>query len=509
MSFTNFLINGINVADNSYNRFNHSFPQDKATVLSPTYEYKGAITRSEDSGNVFKRTLDNAVQVTTVTNHTRDAKLNFWDKRSFQSLILGIGGTALGIAGTAAAALTASAATPIASVAVAVGGIALAILSFNRRHQANEQYKAWQDPIAKYQELRAKTLSGGFYHVYSHKLKNSLIHPQECRELYIDWAKTTMPKYQKLGVKNGYATPVTEDIKEFFKSNPLDADIVKYAFENVARPPEFVGRLSSFYTDLKIDYSGVRNKATVSKNKLYSEKQHLINKNESQRQAWLAPAKISRNMMISNAKNEKSRQTQTQKLIFRNTIEQINRRFSNQRITQVTQNEKNQAIAAAKRNYDNKSIVSRARQDYRSKCIKYQCLYEIAAAPINLHFNNNDQKIKEWANYEIQKVNKKENRQINSFAGDVEGIAKAYVNASHYERIQTNRDDREHLYPQLPTFYNYQEAYRMPSANDSRYNAVDMNQFYGHIYQQPVPSVLPSAPQQEDESDHEFPLYGN
>ncbi len=496
MSFTAYLREGVSVANNFHNRFNSTYQQDQAIAIHASHQYKGTVTHSEQKAQVSKRVLDQAVEVLTVTDDIRNPQLQFWTQRSVQSLRVGVSGLVVatsGVAGVAAAKTclvgTAAVAGPVAAGAVVILGIALAILGFYRKSQANEQFEAWKDPLATYQAQRQRSGTLGFSYVFSHHLKNTIVHPEECRQLWNEWSDYLMPLYQDIQVGKANSAETVKRVKDFFESNPLDADAMEYAFANLAPAPQNIQDLAKFYQEMKLAYSDVRARAQIERNKIAQEEKKLLQRNEANRDAWLAPAKAVRDLMKQDALQKKENDVKALKVQLNQNLQSIKDQCIVKKLNSQTRDE---LIAAAQQAYNNHPIVIKANQEYEAKCRKYQLLYEVASAPINLTFDNKKRDINDWAQRQTQKVNKQENKQISYFVQDVQGVAKAYVNTTAYNRAQAVKDPQDLLYPQLDGLYiDLNTAYTIPPAYDPALQASDVNQFYQQIYVQQVPSAPP------------------
>lgn len=494
MGFAAYLREGVEIANNAFNRFDGIYQQDQAKAIQASHQYQGTVTHQEIQGQVSKRIVDNAVEVLTVTDDIRAPKLDFWNQRSVQSLGLGISGlgfTAGGAAGAAAAKTfivggTAAVATPVAGVAVAVLGVAIAILGFYRYSQANEQYVAWQDPMAAHRAQRQRTDIEGFSYVFSHQLKGRLIHPEECRQLWFNWCDRDMPNYQQVNPERCYSPETVKQIKQFFKHNPLDVAAMEYAFTGVAPAPLNIQSLSTFFNQVKSAYSDVRAKAERERTKIDVERRRLIRQNEANREAWLAPAKLVRDSMNDEAYQRKLSQVKPYAATRDQKLHEIKQRFAKQ---EINLEEKNQQEAQAERIYTSHPAVIQAEEEYRSKSRKYQLLYDIASAPINAKFDGKGREIEAWAARQTDKVNRREDKQISHFARDVQGIAHAYVNAANYNRGQDELEAQEQLYPKLDLFNDLNQAYVLPQ--NPGVNAVELGQFMDQIYKQPTPSAPP------------------
>lgn len=494
MSFIAYLKQGIQVGDNSYNRFNSIYPQDRAIALRASHQYEGKVTSQETRDQLSERILDQAIEVFTVTDEVRAPKLDFWKRRSVQSFRLGISGLGLTVGGTGSAiaaysllAGTLAVAIPVAGGALAVTGVALAILGFYRSSQAEDQSQAWTDPLVAYQAHRQKALLVGFPHVLAHHLKGSLVHPEESLQLWREWSYREMSSYQQMPVESFPSSEVIGRIKKFFQNNPLAAEAMHYAFDGVASVPQNIQDLSRFYEQMKASYSNVRAEAAKARRKIEEERGQLIRQNEANRQAWLAPAQLVRESMKSEAHQQKWRAIQPFKNDLDRIITDINRRFSK---GELDVQQKNNEMAKAQHNYHHHPIVRAAEQEYQAKCRKYELLYQLAAAPIHLKFDHDKRKIENWAENEIRKINEKENKEIGYFAKDVQGVAQAFVDRTNYNRMQEQMMQQEGLYPHLEPFTDWNTAYPRPAFNPEL-TEVELNQFYSQIYQQRLPSAPP------------------
>jgi hypothetical protein len=493
MSFITYIKEGIGLANHAYDRFNPIYTQDQAKAITASYEYNGNVTASEITDTQSRRVLDKAIEIISVSDQMRAPKIAFWEKRSAQSLKLGIAAVGLSFAGTAAGiaagtllAETVAIVAVVAAVAVVVAGVALTILSLYRRSQANGQYAAWQDPLQGYQVQRRQTQFRGFSHVFENGLKGTLIHPEENRQLWINWSNSFMPLYQQIRGEHSQFPDSINKIKQFFQNNPLDAAAMKYAFEGVEPAPENIQDLSVFYNQMKSAYSFVRDEAEKARNKIKGEKRELIRNNESQREAWLAPAKFVKEMMVEQARNEKSMVTKPFEVALDNSLAEIHRRFARK---EISLEEKNKLNSIARNDYHHHHLIIKSEHEYQMKVRKYQLLYELATAPINLKFDHNNNKIEKWAQKEIKKIYKKEDQKISHFAHDVQGVAQSYINMTTYNKRQEEKEQQERLYPDLELFTNLNEAYVRPPAYNPELSASEVTHFFNQISLQPQPSA--------------------
>jgi hypothetical protein len=498
MGFISYLREGVNIANQEHRRCNPIYQKDQAQVIGrATYQYDGKITSQEKNDRVYKCILDGTVEVLTVTNEVRSRQLDFWKQYKVYSLNFGISGLVLAAAGTISGIATKTllvgslvVPTPVIGAAIAVVGVAFAILGFHRRKQAHKQYLAWQDPLPAYQAQRRQAGEIGFSHVFSHQLKGTLIHPNECHQLWEIWSQHTMSSYQGISVSHRYSPEVVPSIKKFFNSNPLDSQAIAYAFNNVKPVPQHIQDLSQFYQDVKRSYSDVRAKATSIKEEIRSEEAQLINKNEIERAVWLAPAQFVRDLWKQKAKDR-----QLEKIrLYHNAYQQQLYHIGHRRISSQ---EKREAENKAYHDYNQQPAVQEANREYDLECNRYDILYNIAVTPIHNKFNHNRGRIKNWADWQVRRINQQEDQQISDFAQDVREIAQAYRNVSVYNRSQEQMSRQERLYPDLnfvKSFTNLNEAYSQPqpAPQPAAYSYEELNLFYHEIHQyKPKPSAPP------------------
>jgi hypothetical protein len=446
MGIFSYLIHGVDLASNTYNRLSSAYPRDEIRPIAASHDYQGVVTNQETLDTTSKRILDFAVEIISVNDETRTLMIKFWKTRSAQCLGLGIGGTGLAVAGFVGAVVAGimlsgtvglAVGVSLSLVAAAIASIVLSILGFHRMDQADKQRQAWQDPLPAYQAQRQKTQTEGFSHAFYNDLKGTLIHSEECHQLWVDWSNDEMFLYQQIQPDQNHTPDVLGKINRFFSHNPLDSDVMDYVFEGNRQPPKHIQDLRKTYQQIKASYSNIRS-ATQNKRGLFSgKKERLLSENEAKRAASLAPAVLFRDGMIAEANHQQTKEIRNIQNTYHQTLDQINQRFPNGSVSCEELVEKRKQIAEAEKAYGNNPIVFNANRDCRMKCDQAQLTYDSVAKPVNLNFDNLKRQIEEWAAGQIQKVNEGEDDQVSHFAKDVQGLAEAFVDEKVYIPSQT------------------------------------------------------------------------
>ena len=522
MSLISYLRYGVDVDNSRYNRFNIDYAQDKAEAIMPTNCYKGTVSLQSHNANQAKQLLDQAVMITTVSDNIRGPVLHFWQKRSVQSLKLGIAGIALMIGSGVAAAAHCVTTLPINAetlpndaealsidvealpidegtlhlaaigiVAVIITSLCVTILSFYRKKQADNQYNAWQNPLNTYQNQRRQVGNEGFVYAYSNNLNGKIVHPKECNKLWMDWSNTFMKFYQDIQSQS------VQRIKDFFKMNPLQNKVMNYAHTN-SMIPSYVTTLNRLYLQLEQSFNNLLTNTAEAINKINEKKSQLIQNNENQRNIWLAPAKAVRNYKIKKANEELENSIQSLKSRRDSQLESIKEN------RELTKEQKAQAVIRVSKGYEDDPIVKEASRKCESTINDYNSLYTLATLPIELKFDNNKQKFVDDASRLIKRQQEIGNQQIGGYAINIRNIAQAFIKRRDYDGIQEQQSPVEYFNEEQPPSYSsLQEAYgEPPSYNEAMGMGIDqaaLNNFYRAIHEQP----LPSAPAYEELHDYE------
>jgi hypothetical protein len=446
MGIFSYLIHGVDLASNTYNRLSPVYPLDEIRPIAASHDYQGIVTSEETLDTTSKRVLDFAIEIISVSDEPRTLMIKFWKTRSAQCLGLGIGGMGLAVAGFVGAVVAGimlsgtlglAVGVSLSLVAAAIASIVLSILGFHRMDQADKQRQAWQDPLPAYQAQRQKTQTEGFSHVFYENLKGTLIHSEECQQLWVDWSNQEMGLYQQIQLDQSHSPDVLGKINRFFSHNPLDSDVMDYVFEENRQPPKHIQDLRKTYQQIKASYSNIRSATQNKKSLFYQEKERLLSENETKREASLAPALLFKNQTLAETSHQHTEEIREIQNTLQQTLDQINQRFPYGRVSCEELVEKRKQIAEAEKAYENNPIVLDANRNYHIKCHEAKLTYDAVAKPINLKFDNLKREIEERAADQIQKVNEGEDGQVSHFAKDVQGLAEAFVDEKVYIPSQT------------------------------------------------------------------------
>ncbi len=290
MNFINFLREGIKVDQNNHNRSNPKFTQDKATAKKASHNYFGQLVHHKQEIEKRVSWIDDAIEILSVSTAVRNQNLEFWKSKKLKSLAFGAVQTAVALAGAglivgANAAAAGVVSMGIGGIALLTMGMALAVLGLYRAHQANEQVKAWKDPIMKYSYIRKQIGVHGFQYIQRNPyLKGTFIHPTEVEKKWSEWSKNFFEKFTN--------QVNSSQINQFFVQNPLAPKTHHCAFatgtpENL----QFADQLSQTYKTIKTSYKKVTALATKQRNEISDRKYHLLDENEKNRVIALQPAK--------------------------------------------------------------------------------------------------------------------------------------------------------------------------------------------------------------------------
>lgn len=192
---------------NIFNRNHPQYPKDEVQLLQPTYQYLGEIKDLQSKQfNSNNRIVDGAIIIKSVDSRTRQTALEYFTSHASlaskerqaraSERAKGISATILG-----ASFLAASPFLPILGVALLAGGAGLAtgaagINLWHRSKQAltglnsnmnvlQNEREQWNDPADIIIKQRRRVGLEGFQYVFNNDLKNTIVHPEEVRDLWI------------------------------------------------------------------------------------------------------------------------------------------------------------------------------------------------------------------------------------------------------------------------------------------------------------------------------------
>lgn len=264
------------------------------------------------SNNTSTYTIDNLLQVQTVSDEFRKKEIQEWkdEKTSRGRKALGFGlGTVSCIAGSVAAGWY-FAAGPLAVTALAVASVAnlvFTVINYNKRAEAFKQIAGWErSPAHDLAEKRKAALEKGFVHVYESNLKlvktssQAYLHPAEVTYLFEqyfqDFCNNLLKEYPVLDVQ-------TKNWMDQFKThNPVASELLFYAYGAV---PEKYIQVSKDFEAMHVFLKNLNKEF----DQLGKERAKLTDKEikdiENERYALLLPLSLALQHYKSSAKQQR------------------------------------------------------------------------------------------------------------------------------------------------------------------------------------------------------------
>lgn len=477
MSFINFLRHGVQVDNNHHNRFNDDFPQDKAVAMKHTCEFNGKVIQTEDAEKVSICWIDGSVEVTSVSSALRQPNLKFWEDKKVNALVFAGIQTALTVGGAGlmvGASVATAGAIPmaVAGVALVVTGLSLAVLGLVRANQASKQIKAWQDPTAKFSQMRQQIGIQDFLYIIDNGLKGTLVHPEEVKQQWIKWADSFFSQYTN--------APSVNHIKQFFELNPFGATYC-YAWGDTHSLPktiEHIEVLNSTFCQAKRKYKTLRNSADKQRKDIHNRKKELLDNNEKNRQAALKPAQMLRDYYYNQAESTFKEAVKVHQAEL--TIK-INKIKNDPKKVQEAQ----KLIADANNDFKKHPAVVKAQADLTESRTLYTALYQLAIMPIKSIFDSKNAEINQWSASQIKRITTEENQGIIGFSNIVSEISKSYLEGKtcDYSPYQSNQTV---AYPNVET-PDFDRFYAQPPAYNPAWAANGVNENHYHQFFQKLP----------------------
>lgn len=476
-------------------------PPNQIQPRQATFQYNGTSQEISGQDALGHYIIDNAIEVTCPKDC--DKKAQFWEKKKVRCLQFS------GTIAVVAAAGVYLAAGPYIATAIGVAGLALAILGLVRAYQAKAQVKAWENPVTTIAKQRHEVGQKGpdsFVCLYQNKLKGTALHESEVQQIWLDWSKSYFAP--------SYSSSSSDTVKKFFTNNPLDTDIFNYADEHRGAMEPYKA-LQKEYTGVKSAYTDVREMANARREAISLREEKHLSINQGHWDLALAPLNLVLASSLRDAEAKYEMAIQMQKLHLEKAIREL----------QAPRNPSNLAVAAGGHNrapvrdagprnvamgghrapvrdagpsdvvmgediprrtaeleraFNESHVVKNARSERDSAKAKYNLIYALASAPVNIYFEGKKREIQQHAAAQRSEVTQRENNQIAEFAPAVEGIRQAFNNQTAYTFLQTFTNFKEMPEPSAPPI----EIGNPPPYNPAVMNGVDAasyNAFIGQI----------------------------
>ncbi|MEI8366463.1 MAG: hypothetical protein WCF65_08620 [Parachlamydiaceae bacterium] len=297
-----------------FHRNDPMYPQDKVLVIRPTHQYSGNITQTMEgvkSSAISSRTIDGALVVESVAEKVRVAAINYFDssaqnvaveQKTFESarsqgyvaIALGVTTGILGGVGLAASFLI----PPLAISLIAFGVLATAvganqsiknqnILNGLQRNLSTleTEKKLWKDPVHHVIEQRQLCGSQGFSYVFNQRLKNTIVHPEEVRSLWIRDFSQMLLTHQTIDAFSRDLLGQTK-LEYAWNSNPIpDLEIAHRRL-----PASLLNKMAIRYQECSIGFQQFSAKIYEETRALDNQAQRLNQEIGNQRSRWLLPA---------------------------------------------------------------------------------------------------------------------------------------------------------------------------------------------------------------------------
>lgn len=284
-----------------------AYPPDTIEVLRPSHTYTGKITEAGSNS----KCLDNAVCITGVDDKTRAAALAYFNSCNQNAVEAqqhhgseknkGIAATVIGVSAGLGGCigLAASLVAPPIAAPMIIFGLATTIFgahqtSHNQKIIRNleddssaflAQRELWKDPLHRVIEQRQLAGAQGFSYVFNNNLKNTIIHPEEAKSLWIrDFSRMLL-------------SPQTTDA---FSADLLGKTKMEYAWDgsplhdleikNRKIPVSVLETMTARYQECREDYQRFKAKINKEIRDLDNHHQSLKQAISNQRNLWLQPA---------------------------------------------------------------------------------------------------------------------------------------------------------------------------------------------------------------------------
>lgn len=328
--------------------------------------WQNRITQYVYADNSADYIVDNIIRVRAPSVAFRQTRIDHWEaaKTTLKNVTwLGAASTLLSGAG-----IFLAASNPVGLTACIVATTASLIftcIGLSKISQANQQIDLWNTkPEQRVAELRSAAYKYGFSYVCEHKLKievqpsaKGVLHPTEVQYLYESYFPNFCSK-----LLNRNLDAKSQWMLDFLHYNPLSSNLITYALGHIPQKLHYVShdfaQLQTILSNIQTHFAGIKQEVRDSASK-------VIDAYNAKRSAALLPLILARDHYTATARAQLERDLKG--------VTDPNERRSLKKICEAEEE-------------------------------KYELFYQLAAAPINIYFDNQIQQTRIQRDNSIREI---------------------------------------------------------------------------------------------------------
>jgi hypothetical protein len=504
MSFINFLLEGSEMNDWEYDRYNYSYADDEVKIInnSAIGNFAGVITKIEaDEDSKLTRIVDEVVQVVSVPENIRNDMLAFWKSKKIKALACA---ALVSLSAAALAVFSVGVLPTYIIIAAVIFTIPVVILLFTRSKDAQMQIKAWKDPIIDCQNMRKKIGEKGenaFLYLWDNQPENSMVTQSENKNLWNNWANSFFSTYANDSMTEDTITDF--QLAKFMCTNPLGKKILEYA-KNDEPYAEHINELSKIYSKMEDDYLSFRD----HRKNLLSAKE--VDLEQNQRDHTNARENVAQTLSFftDNDKKHLSNLINT----FREEVKKVNKTYApvyanikpDQPIrVRSCDLQKERDLKELDLTYEPKIVAAKIKNQELTE--RYKDIYDFAINQIDDFFKERANKIEESYKQQMSNIKPIEKENKSQLVKLIIEISKAFLNQN--SNISHPIDLNDHLSMiSLSEDLNLQALYHAPdenflnALNPSKKDAYE--EFFTELQNRFKPKNLPDSLEKVNKSEN-------